>query len=180
MIDRQWTLFLDRDGIVNERLPGEYVCTREQFVLKKDFIPAVKILRTLFGKIIVVTNQQGIGKGICPEEAVKDVNRYMEELLLKEGVRLDRIYYCPHLQESGCACRKPNTGMAEWARRDFPEIDFKKSVMVGDSLSDILFGKRNGMYTAFIGDQIPRAGIDSNMMPDYYATDMRELVHLIQ
>ena len=77
----------------------------------------------------------------------------MELELGKAGAQLDKIYYCPELAESNASCRKPNTGMAEEARKDFPEIDFKKSIMIGDSLSDMQMGKRVGIVTIFITNE---------------------------
>ncbi|MEG2070708.1 MAG: HAD-IIIA family hydrolase, partial [Bacteroidales bacterium] len=124
---------------------------REQLVIKENVIEALSLLRPLFGRIIIVTNQQGIGKGICTQEAVEDIHQYLMEYLSERNLPIDRIYYCPHLASDQCDCRKPQTAMAERAQADFPEIDFRKSIMVGDHLSDLEFGKRCGMKTIFVG-----------------------------
>lgn len=179
MIDKTWTLFLDRDGVINKRLFNRYVKKREELEIKPDFMEAIKLLRPLFGRIIIVTNQQGIAKGVTSEAEIKDVHQYLKEILLKEGVTVDGIYYCPHLENSSCGCRKPDTGMALKANEDFPDIDFKKSVMVGDNLSDILFGNRCGMVTVYIGDVLPETAIDSPSMPDYFCKDMMDFARLI-
>jgi len=149
-IDKQWTLFLDRDGVINKKLDNDYVKTIEEFEFIEGSEKAIATMNQLFGRTVVVTNQQGIGKGLMTKDDLKKVHQYMQEQLVPFGGKLDQIYYCPELAESNSICRKPNTGMAEEARRDFPEIDFKKSVMVGDSLSDMQMGKRVGMITVFV------------------------------
>lgn len=180
MVNRQWSLFLDRDGVINERIIGSYVSDTKQFIIKDDFLSAIKILRPLFGYIFVVTNQQGIGKGLMTEDNLHDIHDYLKNIMQKEDVFLDGIYHCPHLETENCDCRKPNIGMAEQIKRDFPTVNFKKSVMVGDALSDILFGKRCGMVTAFIGDEMPDPKMDAHLMPDYFCQNLLEFAHLIE
>jgi len=103
------------------------------------------------GKIIIVTNQRGIGKGLMTEEDLKEVHERMIDEFKKNEIRIDGIYYCPHdYEKEGCNCRKPAPGMALKAKEDFPEIDFFKSISVGDSLSDIEFGKNLGMLTVLL------------------------------
>jgi len=149
-IDGSWTLFLDRDGVINRRIEGDYVKKWSQF----EFLPGVKeslkILAPLFGKIIVVTNQQGIGKKMMTGDDLAKIHEKMAEEVAQEGGRIDRVYYSPHLEKEGSFLRKPAVGMAVQARRDFPEINFKKSIMAGDSLSDMVFGHRCGMKTVLI------------------------------
>ncbi|MDR1113412.1 MAG: lipid-A-disaccharide synthase [Bacteroidales bacterium] len=146
-INPEWTLFLDRDGVINRQIAGGYVTSAGDFVLIEETVAALTVARRYFGRIIVVTNQQCIGKGLCSAEAVEQVHQFMIDELSKKGIKIDAVYYCPHAAEEGCDCRKPNTGMALQAQHDFPEIDFAKSVMVGDSPSDLEFGKRCGMKT---------------------------------
>ncbi len=151
-VDQSWTLFLDRDGVINRKLENDYVKCIEEF----DFIDGVKEAivkaRKLFGRIVVVTNQQGIGKGIMSHKDLEQVHDYMLASLEKAGAQIDKIYYCPELASKNAPCRKPNVGMAEAAKKDFPEIDFSKSIMIGDSDSDIEMGKRCGMKTVLIRD----------------------------
>jgi D-glycero-D-manno-heptose 1,7-bisphosphate phosphatase len=149
-IDQSWTLFLDRDGVINEKLENDYVKRLDEF----HFLPAAKEaivnLNQLFGTTVVVTNQQGIGKGLMTASDLKMVHQYMLNEVAAEGGKIDEVYFAPELAASNSTNRKPNTGMAEQARKDFPQIDFKKSVMVGDSLSDMQMGKRVGMITVYI------------------------------
>jgi histidinol-phosphate phosphatase family protein len=149
-IDRSWTLFLDRDGVINRRIVGDYVKTREQF----EFIPgvpeAIATLSARFGRVIVVTNQQGVGKGLMTDADVNAVHRIMTEEIERAGGRIDAVYYSPHLESDRSFMRKPAPGMALRARRQFPGIVLKKAVMAGDTLSDMIFGKRLGITTVLI------------------------------
>lgn len=158
--DKSWTLFLDRDGVINKRLMGDYVKRVEDFIFLPGAKEAIKQFSSVFGKIFVVTNQQGIGKGLMTHEDLRKVHEQMLEELKALDARIDAVYYCPALASENAACRKPNTGMAEQAKKDFPEIDFNKSLMVGDSPSDIEMGKRLAMQTAFIGAEEERSGAD--------------------
>jgi histidinol-phosphate phosphatase family protein len=145
MIDSSWTLFLDRDGVINTRILGGYVQKWEQFEFLPGFLEALKILSPEFSRIIVVSNQQGIGKGLMTEEELEILHR------------IDRIYHSPHLEKEGSVKRKPNVGMALIARKEFPGINFKRSVMVGDSISDMIFGKRLKMVNVFLSEDISQA-----------------------
>jgi histidinol-phosphate phosphatase family protein len=152
-IDKNWTLFLDRDGVINKKIDGDYVRNWEQFKFLPNVIEALKILNGIFGKIIIVTNQRGIGRGLMTEKDLNKIHQNMLTIFKKNNIEIDNIYYCPHDYEKEiCNCRKPKIGMALKAKEDFPEIDFKKSIMVGDSLSDIEFGNNIGMISFLIGN----------------------------
>lgn len=146
-IDRSWSLFLDRDGVINERIVDGYVRNPAEFVILPDVREAMAHLRRRFGRIFLVTNQQGIGKGLMGVRDLEQVHGYMEAEL---EFPFDRIYFCPELAAANSPFRKPEIGMALQAQRDFPDVDFSRSVMVGDSVSDMLFGEKAGMYTVFI------------------------------
>ena len=145
------TLFLDRDGVVNERIMDGYVETAEQFLLKDHFLEAMKILRPRFRRIVLVTNQQGIGKGICTQAQVDAIHSGLQLQLLAQKTPLDAIYCCPHLASDGCLCRKPKPGMAHQACKDFPDIDLRESLMVGDSLSDMQFAQNANLRPVHVG-----------------------------
>lgn len=149
-IDKSWTLFLDRDGVINKKLENDYVKHWMEFEFVDEVLPNFKKLNELFGVIVVVTNQQGIGKGLYTKEDLEIIHKnMMYELKYFKGT-IDKVYYSPHLASENHVMRKPNTGMALEAKKDFPEIDFNKSIIVGDSMSDMEFGRKLGMKTAYI------------------------------
>jgi histidinol-phosphate phosphatase family protein len=160
-IDNNWSLFMDRDGVINKRIESNYVKRPEEFELLPGIIESLKHFSEIFGKIFIVTNQQGVKRGIMTEEELLKVHNYMLNLIHNNGGRIDKIYYCTDLAESNSFYRKPNTGMALRAKKDFPDIKFSKSIMIGDSLSDMQFGKRLKMITVFISD-------NNNMARKYY------------
>ncbi len=149
-IDKSWTLFLDRDGVINERIPGRYISSIEELKLTAGCRQAIASFNFLFGKIVVVTNQAGIGKGIMTTEQLTVVHKHISVELSKYYGKVHKFYHCPELADSNSTCRKPATGMGLQAKEDFPEIDFDKSIMVGDSLSDMEFGKALGMKCILI------------------------------
>ncbi len=158
-IDKTWTLFLDRDGVINKKKENDYVRNWDDFVFIDGSLTAISILSKVFGKIIVVTNQRGVGKGLMTEDDLNSIHIELnKEVLLNQG-KIDKIYYCTDESEFS-ECRKPNLGMGHLALFDFPDIDFVKSVMVGDSNSDLMFGQRLGMKTVFIGDSNDKFDID--------------------
>jgi len=144
-----WTLFLDRDGVINKEQEGTYVTRWEEFEFLPGVLDGLANIRPYFDKIIIVTNQRGVGKGIMSVETLKDIHAKMRTSFEEAGVQIDKVYSAIALA-SDDANRKPNTGMALQAKEDFDSIDFKKSVMVGNNLSDMEFGKRMGMKTVFL------------------------------
>ncbi len=159
--NRNWTLFLDRDGVINERLVGDYVKIPEEFSFIAGVPEAISSLSKVFGRIIIVTNQQGIGKGLMKEQDLELIHNNMMKGIEDAGGRISKIYHCPHLERDKSSLRKPNTGMALQAQKDFPGINFNKSVMVGDGLHDMEFGRRLGMLCVLISEatDMPRNGL---------------------
>lgn len=165
-VDANWSLFLDRDGVINRRLPYAYVREWDEFEFLDGVLDAISKMSALFGKIFIVTNQAGIEKEIMTHDMLHTIHQKMMDFILFHGGRIDEIYYCPYKKDLDPLCRKPNPGMALEAKRDFPEVDFKRSLMIGDSTSDILFGNRLGMKTILVGDN-PEVGIGDPMaIPD--------------
>ena len=141
-IDRSWTLFIDRDGVINHEKKDDYIHTWEEFEFYTGVKDAMKIFNAIFGRIILVTNQRGIAKGITKLENLEIIHKNMLEEIEVAGGRIDRIYFCPDMDGFN---RKPNHGMGLQAVKDFPEIDLTKSVMIGNTLSDMAFGKNLGV-----------------------------------
>lgn len=153
-IDKSWTLFLDRDGVLNEEKKDSYVFNKEELKIY-DYVPkAIGYLSTIFSKLILVTNQKGIGKGLMSKEDLSDIHDYLQTNLAKENGKLDAIYFAPDLAPDG-PNRKPQPGMALQAKSDFPEIDFSKSIMVGNRMSDMEFGRNAGIHTVFVATTHP-------------------------
>lgn len=154
-----WTLFLDRDGVINTRIIGSYVRNWREFEFMEGVLEAMPIFKANFAQVVVVTNQQGIAKGLMTAADLEQVHQKMLQAIANAGGQIVKAYYCPLHERENPHCRKPNSGMAEQAQKDFPAIDFKKSIMVGDSPSDIEFGYRLGMKTIFISSRqdIPEA-----------------------
>jgi D-glycero-D-manno-heptose 1,7-bisphosphate phosphatase len=147
------TLFLDRDGVINIESVGSYITNWEDFIFHDGVLEALELLSPLFAKIIVVSNQRGVGKGIMTLENLKEINVNLQKTVQLHGGRLDKIYNCTATDDND-KNRKPNTGMGLQAKEDFPEIDFRKSVMVGNSISDMEFGKRLQMKTVLLTTKI--------------------------
>lgn len=164
-----WTLFLDRDGTINRRLPNDYVKAINEFEFLPKALDAIKVFSQLFKYIIIVTNQQGIGKEIMTADELHKVHDKMTKDIIASGGYIDQIYFCPHLAIEDPMCRKPNPGMAFQAAEDFPDIVFKKSLMIGDTISDMEFGHQLGMYTillnstSYLGTDVPHGLINASM-----------------
>ncbi|MBR5604167.1 MAG: HAD family hydrolase [Bacteroidales bacterium] len=152
IIKDDWTLFLDRDGVINVRIIDGYVKKIEEFEFLPGVIDAFKIFKDRFRRLIIVTNQQGIGKSLMTIEDVDKVHDFMIQQIERNGGRIDKIYCCPQLKSVVDNYRKPSPKMAYFAKEDFPDIDLSKSIMVGDMNSDIEFGMNAGMKTVFVGD----------------------------
>ena len=148
-IDKSWTLFLDRDGVINIENVGSYITKWDEFQFCNGALDALKQLGELFGTVVVVSNQRGVGRGIMTLDSLKEISKNMIDNVTGIGGKIDKAYAATAVSDDD-QNRKPNTGMAMQAKEDFPNIDFKHSVMVGNSLSDMEFGKRLAMHTVFL------------------------------
>jgi D-glycero-alpha-D-manno-heptose 1-phosphate guanylyltransferase len=148
-IDKSWTLFLDRDGVINDEKVGNYVLEWKQFIFSKGVLDMFRKLSEVFGRIIIVSNQRGVGRGLMKEETLQTIHLEMKREVEIVGGRIDAIYYCKEADER-CFYRKPNPGMAFKAMRDFPPIDPSRSIMVGNKPGDMRFGRSAGFYTVFV------------------------------
>ncbi len=143
------TIFLDRDGVINRKLENDYVKNWSEF----EFLPGVKEalaqLTTTQHRLIIITNQRGISRGIMTEADVNNVHQKLRSEVTESSAIISGIYHCPH-DNHQCSCRKPDIGMFLKAQQDFPEIDFDTAVMIGDSVTDLEAGSRAGCATIFI------------------------------
>jgi histidinol-phosphate phosphatase family protein len=166
-IDNSWTLFLDRDGVINVETVGSYVTKWDEFVFCDGALDALKTLGNIFGRIVIVTNQRGVGRGIMTLESLKDISGRMKTAITDAGGRIDMIYSATALADTDHN-RKPNTGMGTQAKEDFPEIDFRHSVIVGNSLSDMEFGKRLAMHTVFLTTKHEPYDMPNDLIDEQY------------
>ncbi|MEO8765540.1 MAG: HAD-IIIA family hydrolase [Ginsengibacter sp.] len=139
-IDTTWTLFLDRDGVINDEKRLDYIHNWEEFKFYDGVKEALKIFSGKFGKIFIVTNQRGVARGLTKLEDLERIHKNMITEFENAGGRIDKVYYSTDL-ENESPNRKPNPGMGLQAKKDFPGIDFSKSVMIGNTLSDMKFGR---------------------------------------
>jgi D-glycero-D-manno-heptose 1,7-bisphosphate phosphatase len=148
-VDDTWTLFLDRDGVINKNKDDSYVFNKKEFQFIEGTLEALAKLHDVFGKIIIITNQRGIGKGLMDERALGEIHQHMLDEIEQAGGWIDAIYYCV-INDAKHHERKPNPGMILEAGRMYPEIQFSKSIMVGDKMSDMQLGRNTGVFTVMI------------------------------
>ncbi len=128
-------LFLDRDGVINEKR-NDYVKSVNEFKFLPNIFDALKKINDLGISIIIITNQSIVNRKIISENQLKGIHDYMLKTIEKNSCKITKIYYCPHHPDEKCNCRKPNTGMIEQAVKDF-KIDVSNALLIGDSNSDI-------------------------------------------
>jgi histidinol-phosphate phosphatase family protein len=141
-IDSSWTLFIDRDGVVNDEKHDDYIHTWDEFKFYEGVKEAFEIFNKKFGVIVMITNQRGVAKGLTKIEDLQLIHKKMLQEIEMANGRIDRIYYCTDMESEN---RKPNPGMGLQAIKDFPAIDLLKSVMIGNTLSDMKFGRNLGV-----------------------------------
>lgn len=139
---QRWCLFLDRDGVINRRILDGYVRDWDEFEFEPGALEALATLSAWAPRIVVVTNQQGVGKGLMSEEALTRIHRRMRSAVTAAGGRINEVVRCPHLASDGCDCRKPQPGLALRYLDEHAELDPAASVMVGDADSDIEMARR--------------------------------------
>ena len=180
-------VFLDRDGTLIE--DSGYICQFSQVKLFSFSIEAIKRINQKRYRVIVVTNQSSIARGICSESQIQRLHEEIASHFEHRGASIDRFYYSPYLEDGKIekfrkkhSSRKPAPGMILEARRDF-NIDLNRSFMIGDSSRDILAGKQAGCQTVLVltgnGVQSIRELKQQNLMPDFIADNLLEAVELV-
>lgn len=146
-------VFIDRDGVVNRRRVADYVKTWQEFQFLPDIFQVLPEIHAAGYRAILITNQQGIAKGLMAEGDLAAIHAHMQdELYRRTGHRFDGIYFCPHGKDDGCNCRKPEPGMLLRAA-DEHGIQLSCSWMIGDSESDVVAGLRAGCRAIRIGER---------------------------
>ena len=141
-------VFLDRDGVINQRPPeGEYITRWEDFHILPGVAAGIALLNHAGFSVIVVTNQRCVAKGLMTEADLQKMHERMTDVLARAGAKIDATFYCPHEIEPHCDCRKPAPGMLLSAAR-LRGIDLRTSWMIGDSDNDVEAGVNAGCKTA--------------------------------
>lgn len=169
--------FLDRDGTLNEKPPpGEYVTSPHQLTLLPGAAAAVRRINAAARPAILVTNQRGVARGLMSESDLTAVHNRLTELLREAGAFLDACYCCVH-EKGDCHCRKPSPGLLTRAAGDFPHLDLRNTVMIGDAETDVLAGRAAGTATVrLVG---ARGDAHGGTVADLVAPDLRTAVDLL-
>jgi len=171
-IDQQWTLFLDRDGVINQD-KSPYTLKAEEFEFYPRVPEAIAKMAGIFKYIFVVTNQRGIGRQMMTETDLLHIHDKMLKGIERSGGRIDKIYYCTSIDNQH-PDRKPNPGMALQAIREHPEVSPDRSIIVGNNISDMQFGRNAGLHTVLVNTtgtevQLPHPLVDLQYaaLPDF-------------
>lgn len=166
-------VFLDRDGTIAEDVG--YCCSPDDFKLFPGTVKAIRMLNKNDFKVILITNQSGIGRGYFTEETLTRIHDKMMEDFARLKVHVDDIYYCPHHPDDNCDCRKPKPKLVLQAAREH-DIDLKRSFVIGDQMKDVELGKAVGCKTILIQAQPPR---NESVTPDAVVPDLLEAARVI-
>jgi len=182
LLNRQKAVFVDRDGTL---IQDKNFISRIQDV---EFVPgsieAIKILKDLGYKVVIVSNQSGIGRGILTEEIVDKINEFILSQLREKGLDIDGVYYCPHNPDDNCTCRKPNLDMVNQAFSKL-NLSLKNSWAIGDKLSDVMLGKNMGgkgglVLTGYGKKEQEKIKENSDLEPDFIVKNLLDAAMLIQ
>jgi histidinol-phosphate phosphatase family protein len=164
-IDKTWTLFLDRDGVINHEKHLNYINTWDEFTFYDGAKMAIQICAQKFNRIIVVSNQRGVAKGITKLQDLELIHKKMTAAIKEAGGKIDAIYFCAEMESPN---RKPNPGMGLQAVKDFADIDLSKAIMVGNTLSDMEFGRNLGIKTVFLTTTRPEVNTNNECIDLVY------------
>ena len=142
--------FLDRDGVINRKAPeGHYVTRWEEMHFLPDAAAAIALLNQAAFRVIVVSNQRCVAKGLVTARELESIHERMCAAFVRAGATIDAVYYCPHEIQPPCRCRKPKPGLLLDASRAH-DIDLAASWMIGDSAIDVEAGRNAGCKTALL------------------------------
>ena len=172
-------VFLDRDGVIN-RDRDDYVKNVRELKIFPQSPTAIARLTDAGWPVFVVSNQQGIAKGLISEEDLQEMQAEITRQVSAAGGSITAFYYCKHLDAENCGCRKPQPGLLLQAARE-NDIELAESIMIGDSERDIAAGKRAGCKTILVltGKLTREDAGDLEFVPDYIAEDLAEAADYI-
>ncbi|MBU1086633.1 MAG: HAD family hydrolase [Candidatus Omnitrophica bacterium] len=171
-------IFLDRDGVINRGRENGYITCWDEFEFLPGVFSALRKLTEAGFKIIIVSNQQGVGKRLYSTQSLADLTERMLERIKRHQAKIWSIHYCPHLAEDNCACRKPKPGLFKQAVVGMM-VDFKQAYFIGDTEKDVQAGRHLGMKTILVlsGNTKKQEAVGNFVdRPDFIAEDLAAAV----
>ena len=176
-------IFLDRDGVIIENRPN-YVRSWEDVHIYPQALTALASIASSSFKIIIVTNQSGVGRGLISFKIANEINERLITEIEQHGGRIDRVFMCPHSPDEGCNCRKPQPGLILRAEKEL-SLDLTRSIMIGDALSDIQAGQTAGIARTMLvrtgrGAEQANLQISSDLKPFQIFDTLSDALHSIK
>jgi len=171
-------VFIDRDGVINKDL-CRYVENSAEFEFLPGVLDALKLLTENSYKIIIISNQAGIGDGRFSKDALDEINMYWESKVNQYGAKIEKMFYCLHGKFDGCKCRKPEIGLFLEAEQYLGKFDKKITYFIGDKLTDIVAGNTYGIKTILVKTGYglkDMSNIDYSNKPTYIENDLLSAV----
>lgn len=180
MKEKSKYIFLDRDGVINVDAGNGYVDNWKRFRFLPGSLEALRLLRENGYKVVVVSNQAGVAKGLYSLKELHAMTRRIKRAVEAHGGKLTAVYYCPHQREDDCSCRKPKTGLFRKAKKRFG-MTFRESVLVGDSMVDIAAGKALRCQTILVlsGREALSHRAEWSVKPDRVQKNLLEAVRWV-
>jgi D-glycero-D-manno-heptose 1,7-bisphosphate phosphatase len=174
-------VFLDRDGVIN-KYPGDraYVTSLKKFTFLPRARKALALLKGGGYKVFIVSNQAGVGRGVYSKRTLDAITRKMLKDIEESGGKIERVYYCVHRKDAGCACRKPAPGSLRMAAQEFG-FSLKRAFFIGDTIRDVLTARAAGCKSVLVlsGKEKARNAKYWEAKPDYVFRDLLEAVKFI-
>ncbi|HOM27611.1 MAG TPA: HAD family hydrolase [bacterium] len=176
-------IFLDRDGVISIFTPDDYIKKWEEFEFIPEGIEGLRILNDAGYKVIIISNQAGVNKGLFTEDDLNEITQNMIEELKKKGIdNILKVYYCIHKKEENCECRKPKTGLFKKAEKELGQIDFSNTFFIGDTDIDVIAGKSIGTKTILVLTGKTKSKEETEnweIKPDYIFKNLKEAAEFI-
>jgi D-glycero-D-manno-heptose 1,7-bisphosphate phosphatase len=173
-------IFVDRDGVINCRRPGDYVLDWSQFIFIPGIRDALKQLSSLGLPMIIISNQAAVGKGLLDPTGLEEITNKMHQVLAEDGTFLAAAYYCTHRPDENCPCRKPKPALLLSAAADF-KIELSRSIFIGDSETDVEAAQAAGCASVLFGSDIvsqstaPKGFLSAGRVTELYALVAKRL-----
>jgi D-glycero-D-manno-heptose 1,7-bisphosphate phosphatase len=177
----QKIIFIDRDGVINHDPIGDYIKKWKDFRFHDGVLSALKRLSDRRYKIIIISNQAGIGDGVFKKEDLDDITEKMIQEISKHGAQIEKVYYCLHGKQENCGCRKPKTGLFQQAASDY-KFTPKQTYFIGDKLTDMQAGLSFGLKNILVltgHGKLEFSRVDATSKPLAVFPDLSQAVDFI-